>query len=101
MEQRLALARALLPTPDLLLLDEPWSGLDTNAADVLTELLVAAKGEGRTVLTVTHDLERGLTIADRACILHRGQIAWEGAVDAGGRATIEAAYQRVTAPVAA
>ena len=105
MEQRLALARALLPTPDLVLLDEPWSGLDATAADVLTELLATARGEGRTVITVTHDLDRGLAIADRACILHRGQIAWEGVVRHGetghARATLDAAYRRVTAPVAA
>ncbi len=110
MEQRLALARALLPTPDLVLLDEPWSGLDATAADVLTVLLATAKCEGRTVITVTHDLDRGLAIADRACILHRGQIAWEGAVQHGGdgpdglggaRAALNDAYRRVTAPVAA
>jgi len=110
MEQRLALARALLPTPDLVLLDEPWSGLDATAADVLTGLLATAKREGRTVITVTHDLDRGLAIADRTCILHRGRIVWEGAVQPasegqGGvgaaRAALDAAYRRVTAPVAA
>lgn len=101
MEQRLALARALLPTPDLLLLDEPWSGLDATAADGLTGLLATAKHEGRTVIIVTHDLDRGLAIADRACILHRGSIAWEGAVEDDARARFDAAYRRVTAPVAA
>jgi heme exporter protein A len=101
MEQRVALARALLHDPDLLLLDEPWNGLDTRAADVLTALLGTAKRERRAVVVVTHDVERGLAIADRACILHRGRLAWEGGVTDGARAILDDAYRRVTAPEAA
>jgi ABC-type multidrug transport system ATPase subunit len=101
MEQRLALARALLHAPDLLLLDEPWSGLDARAADALTALLGTAKRERRAVVVVTHDVERGLAIADRACILHRGRLAWEGTVTDGARAMLDDAYRRVTASEAA
>jgi heme exporter protein A len=99
MEQRLALARALLHAPDLLLLDEPWSALDAAAADLLSNLLVALHAEGRTLVVATHDFERGLAIADRAVILHDGRVAWEATRGEPG-AVLEA-YRRITGAVAA
>jgi heme exporter protein A len=100
MEQRVALARALLHDPDLVLLDEPWSGLDPAAADVLTTMLQALRRERRTLLIATHDFQRGLAVADRAVILHGGRIAWSaGAVEAP--AALDAIYRRVTGAVAA
>jgi ABC-type multidrug transport system ATPase subunit len=101
MEQRLALARALLHEPDLLLLDEPWTGLDAAAAELLTALLRALHREGRSVIAATHDFERGLASADRALILHRGRIIWDAAVDGDTRAAVDATYRRLTAPAAA
>lgn len=77
MEQRLALARTLLHDPDLLLLDEPYTGLDPQAVAVLQALLVQAKATGKTVMLTTHDLSLGLEICSRALILHRGKIVWE------------------------
>ena len=101
MEQRLALARALLHEPELLLLDEPWSGLDAGAADLLTTLLTSLRRDGRSVVASTHDFERGLAIADRAVILHRGRVEWEAPVGGGSRETVDAVYRRVTGAVAA
>jgi len=101
MEQRLALARALLHEPELLLLDEPWSGLDAEAAAVLSSLLAELRRGGRTVVVATHDLDRGLAIADRALILHRGRLAAETPVDGDAVATVGAMYRRVTSAVAA
>jgi heme exporter protein A len=97
MEQRLALARALLHDPDLLLLDEPWSGLDAAAADWLAALLGELRSRGRTIVAATHDFARGLGVADRAIILHRGRVAWEGAVGAD----VDAMYRQITGAVAA
>ena len=101
MEQRLALARTLLHEPDLLLLDEPWSGLDAAAADLLSDLLEALRREGRTLLAATHDFERGLRVANRAVILHCGRIAWETIVAAEALPALDAMYRRVTGAVAA
>jgi heme exporter protein A len=101
MEQRLALARALLHAPDLLLLDEPWTGLDTTAGDLLAAQLAALRREGRTILTATHDVGRGLAIADRVLVLHRGRIAWESAVDDDTPAALDAVTRRLRTPVAA
>jgi len=101
MEQRLALARALLHEPELLLLDEPWSGLDQAAADVLTGLLAALRRGGRTILVATHDFERGLAVADRALILHGGRLVWEAADAAAARPALDAIYRRLTGAVAA
>jgi heme exporter protein A len=75
MQQRLALARAMLHDPQVLLFDEPYTGLDQQAADMLDDLLRAAAEQGCTVLMTTHDLPRGLALANRVLILARGVIA--------------------------
>lgn len=75
LQQRLTLARMLLHEPAVLLLDEPYTGLDKLAADQLDEIMLGAKREGRAVLFSTHDLERGLGVADRALVVHGGRIA--------------------------
>lgn len=75
MLQRLALARALLPEPRLLLLDEPFTGLDREASERLMEILRDARGQSRLLVLVTHDLEGAARLADRTAILARGRIA--------------------------
>jgi len=77
MQQRLAIARALLHDPAILLLDEPYTGLDQQAAEVLREVLVALVGRSRTVLMTTHNLERGLELCHRAAILVNGRIVYQ------------------------
>ena len=78
MQQRLSIARALLHQPDILLLDEPFTGLDQAAAEVLEELIVSAQKDGRTLMMTTHQLGRAPRLASRALILSRGQIAFDG-----------------------
>ena len=58
MRQRLAVARTLLRRPDLLLMDEPYAGLDAEARDVVDDALRLARSEGRTVVVATHDVSR-------------------------------------------
>ena len=77
MKQRLAIARSILHQPSILLLDEPFTGLDTAAQSMLSNLLIALKAEGRTVFLVTHDFAKGLALADRFGILLRGQLIRE------------------------
>ena len=98
MVQRMAIARALLHDPEVLLLDEPDTGLDPQAAEMLHGLLSELSGRNagsagpradevghverpRTIVTVTHSIERGLAIADRVVILANGRVAYEAPVD--------------------
>ncbi len=78
MLQRLGLARALLHQPELLLLDEPLTGLDPQGAELLTGMLRELRTAGVTVLMATHDVERALEAATRALILGRGRVVWDG-----------------------
>lgn len=105
MTQRLSIARALLHDPEILLLDEPDTGLDPQAAEMLHRLLAELSGRRpggrgaasarlsseasaapanttRTIVTVTHNLERGLALADRVAILANGRIVYEAPASA-------------------
>lgn len=77
MQQRLAIARAILHAPPILLLDEPYTGLDQDAAAMLDEILREVATRGRTVLMTTHNLARSLALADRVAILSNGGIVYE------------------------
>jgi heme exporter protein A len=77
MQQRLSIARATLHDPDILLLDEPFSGLDLEASELLGAWLQDFVGQGRTVLMATHDLEQGLKGASRWAFVDQGRIALE------------------------
>ncbi|HEY52515.1 MAG TPA: heme ABC exporter ATP-binding protein CcmA [Caldilineae bacterium] len=77
MVQRLAIARALLHNPPILLLDEPDTGLDPQAAEMMTDLLREIGGSERTIVMTTHHLERGLELADRVLILSGGRLVFD------------------------
>lgn len=74
MVQRLTIARATLHEPDVLLFDEPYTGLDQEASRLLDSLLRRESDNGRTILMITHDLVHGLEQCDRIAILNRGKI---------------------------
>ena len=96
MRQRLAIARAFLHEPDLLLLDEPWTALDDRAIAFLSDLLRDARGEGRTVVVCSHQLREALEIADEVAVLDRGKLAWRGPNDEDLRARPETLYDRIS-----
>jgi heme exporter protein A len=96
MQQRLAVARAVLHWPQVLLLDEPYTGLDPNAAQVLTELLAELTGEGCTALLTTHNLERGLAIGQRVLVLARGHLVYDQRREATDPATFSDIYRVLT-----
>ncbi len=73
MQQRLALARTLLHEPELVLLDEPYTGLDPHAARMLRSVLEHLKDGRRTVVLVTHNLSQGLELADRVVVQVAGR----------------------------
>ena len=81
MKQRLTLARALLHAPSLLLLDEPYTGLDQHGSRLLTSILRNVKEEGSTVILITHNLREGLELCSRAVIQHRGELILEVSSD--------------------
>ncbi|HET7686159.1 MAG TPA: ATP-binding cassette domain-containing protein [Candidatus Limnocylindria bacterium] len=74
MRQRLVLARALLPDPELLLLDEPTVGLDPQSARDLRDRVVALRARGRTVLLTTHYMEEADQLCDRIAIVDHGRV---------------------------
>ncbi len=74
MRQRLVLARALLPDPPLLLLDEPTVGLDPQAARDMRERVLELRSEGKTVLLTTHYMEEADQLCDRVAIIDHGRI---------------------------
>jgi heme exporter protein A len=76
MQQRLAIGRALVHDPQVMMFDEPYTGLDPQAADMLDQILAEARRAGRTILLTTHDLARALALADRVAILARGVIVF-------------------------
>ena len=75
LKQRVALARALLHDPEVVLLDEPYTGLDPHASAVLREQLASLKDGRRTVVLVTHNLKQGLELADRVAIQVQGRFS--------------------------
>jgi heme ABC exporter ATP-binding subunit CcmA len=78
MRQRLAIARAFLHDPDLLLLDEPFTSLDDRAIAVLQELLAAARAHGSTIVMSTHQLREAMELATDVALLERGRMVFAG-----------------------
>ena len=74
LHQRLGLARVMLHDPSIILLDEPYTGLDANAVDMLNQILDESSASGKTVILTTHDFEQGLRGATRAIIIDRGKV---------------------------
>ena len=78
MRQRLAVARAFLHEPKVLLLDEPFTALDDRAIAVLQRLLREALAAGKTIVMSTHQLREALELATHVALLNRGQVAFHG-----------------------
>ncbi len=78
MRQRLAVARALLHGPAVLLLDEPFTALDDRAIAVLQSVLRDALAQGRTVVMSTHQLREALELATHVALINRGRMAFHG-----------------------
>jgi heme exporter protein A len=75
MQQRLAIGRGIIHDPDVILFDEPYTGLDQDACEMLDEVLRSVAAKGRTVVMTSHDLARAEDLATRFDILSRGVIA--------------------------
>jgi heme exporter protein A len=78
MLQRTSIARALLQNPEIIFLDEPYTGLDRHASHVLTGILQEQIEQKTTILLVTHDLSLGYSLATRLLIMSKGEKAYWG-----------------------
>jgi heme exporter protein A len=78
MRQRLAVARAFMHEPEVLLLDEPFTALDDRAIAVLQSLLADAHAFGRTIILSTHQLREALELATHVALIQRGRLAFSG-----------------------
>jgi len=96
MQQRLTIARATLHQPDVLLLDEPYTGLDQDAVAMLDEVLRSVASGGRTIVMTTHNLARGLSNSHRVAVLSRGRIVFQAASDTMDPGEFQQIYDRVT-----
>ena len=98
--QRLRLALALLPDPDLLVMDEPTAGMDVNARIAFWETMRTQTRRGRTVLFATHYLEEAASFADRIVIIAHGRLVADGSVDEiralGDGALVTATWPRLS-----
>ena len=92
MAQRLAILRGLIHDPSIVLLDEPYTGLDRAAAHALTERLHELRAAGRTLVLVTHELSRACELADRAVVLARGRVVHAAEGTGLELAALEQAY---------
>ena len=73
MTQRLSIARSLLHDPEVIFLDEPYSGLDPHAMDILDSLIASVRAE-HTFVMISHDLQKGLELCSHALILAKGSV---------------------------
>jgi ABC-2 type transport system ATP-binding protein len=89
MRQKVLIAAALLHNPDLILLDEPLSGLDVNAAIMIKDLLAALAAGGKTILYSSHVLDVVEKVCDRVLIIDKGTLVADGSLD-----TLRASTQR-------
>jgi heme exporter protein A len=78
LQQRVTLARAMLHDPDFLLLDEPFTGLDTEAVKNLQNLLARLPDQNKGLVVSTHDFTQGAAVAKRLVVIERGRVRYDG-----------------------
>ena len=98
MQQRFSIARAILHDPQVMLLDEPETGLDQEAINFLWTAIRSQAGGLRTLVFTTHSLERGLEVADRVLILSQGKIVHQIAAADLSPQSLKELYQQKTRP---
>jgi phospholipid/cholesterol/gamma-HCH transport system ATP-binding protein len=93
MQKRVALARAIAAEPEIIIFDEPTTGLDPIMADVINELIVkCVRDLGATAISITHDMASVRKIADRIAMIYKGRIIWSGRkeeMDRSGNAYVD------------
>ena len=81
MQKRVALARAIAAEPEIIIFDEPTTGLDPIMSDVINDLIVTCVDSlGATAVSITHDMASTRKIADRVAMIYKGKIIWNGPI---------------------
>jgi ABC-type multidrug transport system ATPase subunit len=96
MAQRLSIARGLVHDPEVVLLDEPFTGLDRRAAESLADRLAGLRSSGRTLVIVTHDAQRAARVADTAIVLVDGRVVRQLGGSGLDPVELESAYLAAT-----
>lgn len=100
MRQKILIGAALLHNPQLILLDEPLSGLDVNAAILIKDLIAALAADGKTILYSSHVLDVVEKVCTRALIIHKGSLVAQGTTEelkaATHRSTLEDVFRAIT-----
>ncbi|KAA3662757.1 MAG: heme ABC exporter ATP-binding protein CcmA [Calditrichaeota bacterium] len=96
MQQRLAIARAILNDPEHLFLDEPYTGLDQSASQLLTDRIIELKSAHRTIVLITHNLQQGYQLADKIVIFKDGRVADEAVTSAISESDFQQRYLAIT-----
>ena len=99
MIQRLCLARLQLHQPSIWLLDEPFTGLDISASELLNQMLRSHLQQGGTVLMTSHQPAATLQLASRALVLHQGQICYDAVVPADSPAALKQLQANIVAAI--
>ena len=97
MQQRVSIARAMVHSPQVVLADEPYSGLDESGARALTALLRELRSAGTVIILVTHNLAEGLSLATHAAVMHRGRFVRYDPSDGIDSASYGATYREAVA----
>jgi len=97
MQQRVSIARAMVHSPQLVLADEPYSGLDESGARSLTALLEELRAAGTAIVIVTHNLVEGLSLATRAAVMKAGKFIRTDAADHIDRGSYAVTYREALA----
>jgi heme exporter protein A len=97
MQQRLAIGRAVLHDPEVVLFDEPYTGLDQDASAMLDDVLRNVAARGRTVVMTSHDLARAEELGSRFDVLSRGAIAASCSRDELGSSNLLTFYKQALA----
>ena len=98
MKRRVTIARSLINEPELLLLDEPTTGLDPQARHILWDRLYRLKQRGVTLVLTTHYMDEAEQLCDRLVVMDGGQIVAEGSPRAADRAVLDARGARAPLP---
>jgi phospholipid/cholesterol/gamma-HCH transport system ATP-binding protein len=106
MQKRVGLARAVVANPEIIIFDEPTTGLDPITADAINQLIVEqVRGLGCTAVSITHDLASARKIGDEIAMLHAGRIVWRGPaadIDRSGNPYVEQfIHGRADGPISA
>ena len=97
MQQRVSIARAMVHAPQVVLADEPYSGLDESGARALTALLRELRSSGTAVIIVTHNLAEGLSLATHAAVMQRGRFVRYDASERIDPSSYAATYREAVA----